>query len=606
MAPEHRLDGVAPGFFADIVNSRHSLGSNNVNIGDILTVTSAPGKRFIGSNGVERISFANYIRNGDGVGGSGATPPTNWTAGFTSAGITVTPIGPAVVNGISGYIYQFAGTASSSTGLAVATESNNTISSSIGQVWTSSLHVQLVSGSLAGVNSTSLCVEGLNAGVRTEIQRTLNNLSGISSTLNRYAQTVTLNGATTTVSRSLFEIVFTIAATINFQVFLGGSQHEPNSYASPYIPTKGLAASTPRIDYSYGVGELQLVGAYTQEVWPSRHSLGTWQRNEISVDNAQTMISISGDSIPKYVPTVATGLKFCSPRNVGSTMTYNVGTAYTFSIDIISPKTDGGSGNIILETPNGTAFDAATWGNTAQNTINIRNGTYSGGFAGVNIRRIGSMFRVTKTVVASGTISSAAFPQVYWNIYGPSTGDGVSGFFIDRSLVHIGSAELPYVESISAPVTVTGDTCTLTTAAYNVLAGTSGAVAARGVYPVTAIASSRLVAYGGFHIVGPRTGNLTQAENFNGTTAVYASAASGNWPTGFGAVGSWNAGNRSIVLNGGTVTNDANGRGAQTVITIGPQTGMQAGQFIRLRQLVGWNLADIGTNAQLQAQARLA
>lgn len=376
-------------------------------------------------------------------------------------------------------------------------------------------------------------------------------------------------------------------------------------YIGPNGFEKVALANERRIDYSYGVGELQLVGGYTQQIWPSRAKLGFWYRNEAVYDSAQTMISCRGDTIEKIVPTGATGLKFIRPCNTSATISYVAGTTYTFSFDIFIPPTDGGTGNIILESPNSTAFDAAAFGSTVQNTINVRAGTYTGGLSNITIRRIGPMFRVTKTAVASGTIVSLGFPQIFWSIYGPSTGDGTSGFFIDRSLTHIGTAELPYVESVGATVAVTGDTCQLSTEAYNVLAGASGAVAARGVYPVTAVASARLIAYGGFQIVGPRAGSNTQAENFNGTSAVYASAGSGNWLTGFGAVGSWDAGNRSIVFNGGTVTNDANGRGTQSAIFIGPQTGMQAGQIIRLRQLVGWNLPTIGTNAQLQAQARL-
>ena len=174
----------------------------------------------------------------------------------------------------------------------------------------------------------------------------------------------------------------------------------------------------------------------------------------------------------------------------------------------------------------------------------------------------------------------------------------------------VGSGTVPsatsWIPTTTATVTRTADTCPLTTEAFGVLSVSAGAVAVRGIYPSTAIASSRLLSYGGYHIVGPRINTTTQAENYNGTSPVYATAGSGTWATGFGVSASWNAGNRSICFNGGTVTNDANGRGSQTSGYIGPQSGLQAGQVIRLRQLVVWSLSDIATNAQLQAQARLA
>ena len=154
-------------------------------------------------------------------------------------------------------------------------------------------------------------------------------------------------------------------------------------------------------------------------------------------------------------------------------------------------------------------------------------------------------------------------------------------------------------------VAVTADICPLTVAARGVLLGSAGAVAARAVYPVNTIANSRLITLGSNSMITPSSG-LVQSFTNNGTTSLVANTGSGSWASGAGGSVSWGGSGRRIAMNGGAVVEDAGTIGAGSTIHVGPSTGMQAGQIIRLRQLVGWTLADRASAAAVQAQARAA
>lgn len=370
---------------------------------------------------------------------------------------------------------------------------------------------------------------------------------------------------------------------------------------STYINQNGVmqtaGANTLRVDYTNGVGELLAEGAATNLILNSNNLVSGGGWSVINATRATGPTFIDGTSSYCEIATSTSG----NPRVqqsitlvISSVLVLSTivraGTAPRFSLCIHN----GGGGAV-----QGAKFDISgagaiftTSASTTASIVKLPNGDY---------------------FVQTSFTTGVANPSV---VVGPD--DGVSGLVFPSGTTsgltiytcgvqaEVGTVATSLIPTAGSTVTRTADTITLTAAAYTVLSGTSGAVAARGVYPALAAASSRLVAYGSTHLIGPRTGTLTQAENFNGTSSVFASAGSGTWPVAFGTVASWNAGNRSICFNGGTVTNDANGRGTAAAITIGPSSGMQAGQIIRLQQLVGWTLTTIGTNAQLQAQARVA
>ena len=165
---------------------------------------------------------------------------------------------------------------------------------------------------------------------------------------------------------------------------------------------------------------------------------------------------------------------------------------------------------------------------------------------------------------------------------------------------------LPPVGAPAAAIR-TADTIPLTAAARAGLLSGAGAVAARAVYPVTAVAGGRIVSLAANALIGP-TAPMNLAGMFNGTTGLDGITGGGNWnaSNGAGACATWGVSGRRIAMNGGTVASDALAVGAGSTVHIGPNTGLQAGQIIRLRQLVGWTLSDRASAAAVQAQARIA
>ena len=60
--PEHLLDGVAPAFFADVLNLRAAIGAAVVPLASVLTVTAASGKTYCDANGTIKTAGANEAR----------------------------------------------------------------------------------------------------------------------------------------------------------------------------------------------------------------------------------------------------------------------------------------------------------------------------------------------------------------------------------------------------------------------------------------------------------------------------------------------------------------------------------------------------------------
>ncbi len=198
--------------------------------------------------------------------------------------------------------------------------------------------------------------------------------------------------------------------------------------------------------------------------------------------------------------------------------------------------------------------------------------------------------------------------------FAAGTADGVGGVLIYGANHVQASALTSYIHNDGAGSMVrTADIIPFTTAAQDVLRGAGGAVAVRAVIPVSPVNNFRLVgasaATGGPHLVGPTMGSFIQAENWNSTAALTATrGGSTNWNSagGAGACVSYGASGRNLCMSGGTVVSNSGLVNIGTTITIGNPFGLQDGQVVRLRQLVGWTLPNRATDAAVQAQARAA
>lgn len=185
----------------------------------------------------------NWVRNGNATGGGVGTAPTNWSHTGITSGITRTPIGPATYNGVSGYIYEFTGTASASNGLAIAPETVNGIFGLAGQTWTGSVYALLVTGSLSGVSAIQVRVEGTDGAARTELLGTVNAMSGLSTSLQRFSTTQTLANGSTVNTRPLVEVNWNSGSTLSFRIFIAWPQMERSGSVTDYIPTTSAAAT---------------------------------------------------------------------------------------------------------------------------------------------------------------------------------------------------------------------------------------------------------------------------------------------------------------------------------------------------------------------------
>jgi hypothetical protein len=155
-----------------------------------------------------------------------------------------------------------------------------------------------------------------------------------------------------------------------------------------------------------------------------------------------------------------------------------------------------------------------------------------------------------------------------------------------------------------AAITRTADLVALTSTAAAVLQGAGAAVAFRGSVPV-AVANGQLI--------GLPTANALVREGGSGAAANLAlqGAASslliglGVVPGTFGVCAGWGASGRNASVGAAATVEDAvTMTSALTAIYLGRSNGLVAGQILRLRQLLGWSLADRPSAASVQFQAR--
>jgi hypothetical protein len=201
----------------------------------------------------------NSIRNSTmaGASTSPSTLPTNWVRQNTS-GLTQSVAGVGTENGVNYIDINLQGTA---TGANDAYSFDQTISGSVGQNWTNSWYLKLVS---SAPNAVRLAVQEFNGGaflnvVTQDITPT--------TTLTRYSQTKTLSDATVTNVRAMIYANFVIGQTYNTTIRIAQPQMELGAYATTPIPT--TTASATRIADSFSRSNIYTNGLITS-------SGGTW------------------------------------------------------------------------------------------------------------------------------------------------------------------------------------------------------------------------------------------------------------------------------------------------------------------------------------------
>jgi hypothetical protein len=173
------------------------------------------------------------------VAGTPGTNPTNWAN--STAGLTKTIVGIGTANGINYIDVRFNGT-TSSTSLAITTDATNIIAASNGQAWTSSAWLSVVGGSTVNLNEVLL-----QLGQYTSAVAFLSNLNGanivssLTSTLTRFASTLTTNDASVAFIQPVIVLRFASGVAIDITLRIGLPQLELGAFATSVIPTTTTA-----------------------------------------------------------------------------------------------------------------------------------------------------------------------------------------------------------------------------------------------------------------------------------------------------------------------------------------------------------------------------
>jgi hypothetical protein len=202
----------------------------------------------------------NSIRNSTMVGavaGSPGTLPTNWTI---NTAVTQTIVGSGTENGLAYIDIRFNGTASGSL-ILLSSESSSGIAASNGQTWTNSFYFKTIASPLP---PTSYNVHTIQRASGTNIGA-FNLAFTPTTTLARYAQTVTTNQATITHIQPYFFASVTSGAAYDFTIRIAAPQMELGAYATTFIKTT-TAAVTRVADSPSKTGVSSLIGQ-TEGVW---------------------------------------------------------------------------------------------------------------------------------------------------------------------------------------------------------------------------------------------------------------------------------------------------------------------------------------------------
>lgn len=265
--PEHRLDGVTPGFIADIIAGRHALGGRAATFADLISVTTAAGKTYVDSDGGLKTAAANTprfdwssgrpelllegaatntIRNSTMVGAVAGSPgmdPANWSLSYSGNGLTRTIVGIGTVNGFRYIDIRFAGTSTAAYALAFDPEAYTAIAGVAGQTWTYSMQLALIAGAIPAGRNLIISITERDAGgtATASGSTTINTL--ITSTLVPFAHTRTLSGGSTAYASPQLRINLQVGDVVDITLRIAAPQMEQTATASSYIPTAGTAVT---------------------------------------------------------------------------------------------------------------------------------------------------------------------------------------------------------------------------------------------------------------------------------------------------------------------------------------------------------------------------
>lgn len=197
----------------------------------------------------------NSIRNSTMQGAVVGTPgtlPTNW---FSSIGLTQTIVSKGVENGLDYIDYKLSGTAST-VNSQLQFEGTNIISASIGQVWSASAYLKIISSTLPPSSYVIRLREATATG--TFVADGQQNIFPTTS-FQRFSYIRTNTGATTERIQPMILFTTTVGQAYDFTVRIYAPQMEQGSNATSYIPTTTTSV-TRNADVISKTGISSLIG----------------------------------------------------------------------------------------------------------------------------------------------------------------------------------------------------------------------------------------------------------------------------------------------------------------------------------------------------------
>lgn len=184
----------------------------------------------------------NYIRNNTmqgAVAGTPGTAPTNWTVP-TAGGWTVSIIGTGVESGISYIDIEFSTASATQANEVISFEPGGIIDASPGDVWTESVFLAVIGGSLTGVSSVHLTQsEKTAAGGQLQFDSGPNVKNSLTGTLQPFAFTTTLTNASTGGVQPQLFVATTFGGAFDVTLRIGMPQMELGGAATSVIATSG-------------------------------------------------------------------------------------------------------------------------------------------------------------------------------------------------------------------------------------------------------------------------------------------------------------------------------------------------------------------------------
>ena len=235
--------------------------------GSLVTFTRASSATYVGSDGLIKTATTNEarfdhnpttgeslgllveeartnsIRNNTMVGAVAGTPgtvPTNWSNIATSDGLSRQIVGVGTQNGITYIDIRYSGTTTATASIVTQPELSAVTVAATGQSWTASSWLALAGGSTSGLTVIQRVTgRSVVGGFLENTDTTV----ALSSTLARYAASITMANALTLRVSNDIGLAYSSGAAIDITLRIGLPQLEQGAFATSVIPTTTATAT---------------------------------------------------------------------------------------------------------------------------------------------------------------------------------------------------------------------------------------------------------------------------------------------------------------------------------------------------------------------------